>query len=116
MRFGSVRLGVHVDFSTKRRPFVIVTKDEGIPPPNLDICPSTSQKHTPRSDILCLPPRVIDFIGDRDDYVKSYVLCYKKFQVVTVDVYMWRFLNNLEPPYLKQLEECLEAAKRCRHG
>jgi len=116
IQFGTVRLGSHPRFAQgKLRPYVIVSEYSGKVPPNLDVCPSSSQKTSGKA-ILCLPPRGINLRkkirpGERK-YVKSYIICRKILQRSTQRISKWKFLNNLEEKYHGPLRECLRKARR----
>ena len=119
-RFGAVRFGIVSGFSEKAHAFVVVDRFNDIPPPTFSVRPSTSQKHKPATHILILPPRAIDLMktfetGDMA-YVVSYILCHVEFKIPFAKIARWRYLNRLAPEHIAQLEQCLEAARKRRHG
>lgn len=119
-RFGAVRFGIVSTFSEKAHAFVLVEKFGDIPPPSLAVCPSTSQKKKSVPHILVLPPKAINLMKTFDtgemEYVVSYILCHWRFQIPFDEIAWWRYLNLLAPEHIAQLEQCLEAARKRRHG
>ena len=121
MPFGGVRLGrIKKLWEGKPHPMVVAEKYDGALPPTLKVCPSTSDRKSPRPHVLCLPPGGIAlkkrFPSGECKYVTSYVLCDMQFPIPTADLWSWKFINVLAPSHIEQLDMCLEAAKGIVRG